>query len=350
VQSARETARRNTCSNNVKQLMTAMMNMDTSLRRLPGYVNALEDVTSAKSSGQYTQGRRASWIVMAFPYMEETPLWELWAQNFTNTPAATTVAPAIEGFVCPSSAPETLGQPWCSYIGNAGWAFSDPDRNSPPMVIQPVDPSDREFAGNGIFFDNSKNTAFLGVPAAADGRESQAPIRMSLGYINSNDGTSKTLMISESTRTWFYAYDGDATTEEYEPGFSATQDASAIVDAKHVWGFVWSNQQTGVERINGDRYYEQNDPPASMQDFANAGGAGTTSDQSLYESYGYPASKHPGGVNVAYADGHIVFLREAIEPRVYAQLMTTNRNKSKFYDVSSGIPDRKLPQPSDTDL
>jgi prepilin-type processing-associated H-X9-DG protein len=189
--------------------------------------------------------------------------------------------------------------------------------------------------------------------SADDGRESQAPIRMALCYINSNDGTSKTLMISESTRTWFYAYDGSSAggdDTEYNVGFSQFKDTSPIRDTKHIWGFVWSNEPTGVERINGDRYYDQNPAPPSMLDFSELG----ATSPHLYESYRYPASNHPGGVNVAFCDGHIIFLRESIEPRVYAQLMTSNRNKSKYYDSSITPPnlstDRKLPQPSDADL
>ena len=61
VQSARETARNNTCKNNIKQLSTALMNMDASQRKLPGYVNAVY------SPNTPSVGRRASWVVMAFP-------------------------------------------------------------------------------------------------------------------------------------------------------------------------------------------------------------------------------------------------------------------------------------------
>jgi prepilin-type N-terminal cleavage/methylation domain-containing protein/prepilin-type processing-associated H-X9-DG protein len=348
VQSARETARRNTCSNNIKQLSLAMQQMDTSLRRLPGYVNALEDITSAKdANGQYMQGRRASWLVMSFPYMEETPLWERWAQNFSDTP--TEIAPGIEGLICPSNPQETLGQPWCNYIGNAGQAFSDPTRG---VATSPggLSATNTEYLANGVFFDNSKNTAILSATSVADMREGHAPIRMSLNYINSNDGTSKTMMISESSRTWYYAYDGNAATEEYEVGFSATGDTSPIVDTKHIWGFVWSNEPVGVERINGDKYYDQVMRPVSMEDFS---AIGTGTPPLAYESYGYPASNHPGGVNVAFSDGHIIFIQEAVSPRVYAQLMTSNRNKSKYYDPSAPVgrqADRQLSQPSDADL
>src|SRR4051812_33920026 len=82
VQSAREAARNNTCKNNIKQLTLAMMQYDTQLQKLPGYVNDIIDATAPNKD----KGRRASWIVMALPYMENTPLWDRWSSDFTSNP------------------------------------------------------------------------------------------------------------------------------------------------------------------------------------------------------------------------------------------------------------------------
>ena len=38
----------------------------------------------------------------------------------------------------------------------------------------------------------------------------------------------------------------------------------------------------------------------------------------MYESYGYPSSNHPNGVNVAFCGGQVDFMAESVEPRVYA--------------------------------
>jgi prepilin-type processing-associated H-X9-DG protein len=158
---------------------------------------------------------------------------------------------------------------------------------------------------------------------------------------------SKTLLLSESVHTWFYAYDGDAS-PEFAPGYGpgspgGVEDTSPIVDAKHIFGFVWKNEPAGVERINGDKNYDKNAPPASMADFA-VRGMGTPA---LYESYGYPSSKHPNGINVAFCGGQVDFMADAVDPQIYAQLMTSNRNRSTL--LIGGDPERKANEPSDSD-
>jgi prepilin-type processing-associated H-X9-DG protein len=69
------------------------------------------------------------------------------------------------------------------------------------------------------------------------------------------------------------------------------------------------------------------------------------------ERYGYPSSNHAGTVNVAYGDGHVDILVDTLDPRVYAQLMTSNMKRSNLiWNVGDGHglqPDRTLPQPSD---
>ena len=49
VQNARETARSNTCRNNLKQLSLALASMDTQLKKLPGYSNELFNPNGTKS-------------------------------------------------------------------------------------------------------------------------------------------------------------------------------------------------------------------------------------------------------------------------------------------------------------
>jgi len=336
VQSARETARNNTCKNNMKQLMTALTNMDTTQRRLPGYINEVSDPTSTKTGDppKVSIGRRASWIVMCFPYMEQNAVWDRWTAEFTIDPATnrTSLTPSIEGLTCPSDAPETVGEPWLNYIGNAGQGFTDETRAD-----------NKERVANGIFFDNSKNAQILS-EGQTDGREIQPEIRMS--FANIPDGTSKTLLLSENVHTWYYAYDGDDTTPEFEAGYTiAGKDSSPIVDAKHIFGFVWKNLPDNVERINGDKNYDKNAEPTVMADFADQG----TSGNPLYESYGFPSSNHPNGINVAFCGGQVEFMADSVDPTIYSQLMTSNRNRSTLMIGSPPKQERSANDPSDSD-
>jgi prepilin-type N-terminal cleavage/methylation domain-containing protein/prepilin-type processing-associated H-X9-DG protein len=318
VQSARESARGNTCRNNIKQLQLALTSYDSQKNRLPGYVNELFNPNGPKTGTppQPVQGRRASWVVMTFPYMEQPALWEQWSNDFSRFPAA----PGIESLTCPSSPPEVASEPRCVYVCNAGQGFSDSTRSDA-----------LEYPGNGVFFDDNKFKNAPFGPSGGDGRETQPRIQMSLNYIQSADGTSKTMMLSENNHAFFWTYDLDPSSST-----PLQNDDSTIKDTKHIFGFIWKNSPNIIERINGDKHYDKNPSLDTFSAFATS---------SYGESYGYPTSNHPGVVNVAYCDGHVASMSETVDPVVYGQLMTSNRNKSKL--VAGGKRDRDLQQPSD---
>jgi prepilin-type N-terminal cleavage/methylation domain-containing protein len=294
VQNARESARGNTCRNSLKQLHLALTSYDAQHKRLPGYSNELFNPNGPKTGNppMAREGRRASWIV--------------------------------EMLTCPSDAPDIPDQPWTSYVGNTGNAFTD----QCPFDVA------KEYPANGIFFDDNKNINF----SPADGREDvreHPRLRISLGQVQANDGTSKTFLVSENLHAWYYT-------------FGLDNDASTIADTKHLFGFIWkavyppANQPSPIERINGDRYYDHNPAPASMEEFA-------TVDEPMYESYGLPSSNHPSGVNMAFCGGQVVFISETMDPLVYAQLCTPNRHRSNLADYTRNPPlfERQMTPPSD---
>jgi prepilin-type N-terminal cleavage/methylation domain-containing protein/prepilin-type processing-associated H-X9-DG protein len=346
VQAARETARGNTCRNNMKQLQLALTSYDTQFKKLPGYANELFNPNVAKDAKKLTPetgGRRASWTVMLFPYLEQNALWDRWSNDFsTGTTPVLPPAPGIEMLTCPSDAPEIPGQPWTNYIGNAGQAFSD--------VTRTAATTNTENAADGVFFDDNKNTNF----GPADGREAHSRLQMSLGYVQANDGTSKTIMLSESLHVYYWCY--DITSEGGQFLQKLGTSTPLVFDTKHIFGFVWKNpsgttQPKQYERINGDRYYDQNKPP-EMANAANplaafSGRTPTTGDEG-FENYGYPSSNHPGSVNMAFCGGQVQSVSETLDPVVYAQLMTSNRNRSSLrLDDSVKTPERKMSPPPD---
>lgn len=324
VQSARESARRAQCLNSLKNLTLAMQQFDESRGNLPGYVNALSN-----PNGPADEFRRASWVVMILPNLEYQALYDKWSRELPNgSPVnpdyvasqwsaipnleAGTV-PQIELLECASDEPDGPGSPWLSYVVNAGQAVQDSTRSD-----------DLEYIGNGVFFDNCQKVRSVGAPA--DRRGSQR-LATSIDYVQQNDGLSKTWMMSENIQTIFWAHEG--------------LDASTVVDEKHLFGFIWHNEtsdEPNKRQINGSSL----EPPlSSMATFSDASSGGE-------EWRGYPSSNHPGGVNVGYCDGHVVFVNESVEKRVYGQLMTSNYKRSTLQD--NGVADRKLKQPSDADL
>ena len=327
VQSAREAARSNTCRNNLKQLSLALINYDTAQRNLPGLTNEIPNAADPAI------GRRVSWFVMIFPYVEQAPLWDLWTQSFASGSAEIdeNFVPEIVEMQCPSDPPETTGAPISSYVANAGQALRDISRgSSTPSGTSNVN---TEYTANGIFFDNNKRANYtFGGSSIPDGREDtlvHPRLQSSMDYLSSNDGASKTMMLSENIHAVNYTY--------------ATPASDIVRDAKHYFGFVWANEPDTsyapeLQRVNGAR---NEVTPETLAEFD--------------EPLGYPSSKHPQGVNFAFADGHVIFVSDNIAANVYAQMMTSNHKRSKYYDASisstdASASDRNLPQPSEADL
>jgi prepilin-type N-terminal cleavage/methylation domain-containing protein/prepilin-type processing-associated H-X9-DG protein len=339
VQSARETARGNTCRNNMKQLQLALTNMDSTLKRLPGYVEEAFNPNGTKSSTptgmSFTPAfaRRVSWVVRLFPYMEEQPLYDIWSTSFADTSGNTHInpaAPSIAALNCPSNVPETPDAPTLAYVGNAGWAFSD----TTGSYGRGADKS--EHAANGVFFDNNKNSLI----GPADGREKDPKIQMSLAQVV--DGTTKTLMLSENLHTLYWCFEPTSGTNGY-----VQNDASQVPDTKNLFGFVWKNSPSANDRINGDKNYDKTNPPDKVN--PSNPQLAFASDPATFDTYAYPSSNHPGGVNVAFCGGTIRMMAESVDPVIYGQIMTSNSRKSSLVRAD-GTADRKLPQPADSDI
>src|SRR5881396_2632595 len=106
-------------------------------------------------------------------------------------------------------------------------------------------------------------------------------------YIAKYDGASTTLLLSESTEADNQWHNIDY---EWRAGFVFFPPVSGTLAAP----------KTDVQSING--------PGVSADRFDRA----------------RPSSNHPGGVNVAFCDGHAQFVRQDMDYRVYVALMTPN--------------------------
>lgn len=315
VQAAREAARRNTCSANLSQLSKAIAIRETSTKDLPGYINTL-GITGTRNLV------RAPWTVTIFPQLEQAQLYEQWSAgrmgdaNFTG----------LEILVCPSNPPATQGLPVTAYVANTGWRNKARENGlkgstAPPTLENPA---------NGLFFDRTRVAELPTSPSppdpdwtnSKDDRDNTGAAKnvMSIAYLQGKgDGTTKTLMLSESIGALYWGYRDLA--GEYK----------TLPDQPYHFGFMWekpdvlaANNADTKLRVNGSK------DPADYENFAGMNSAYNTGTVAtdLLQRPGMPSSNHPGGVNVAFVAGQVQLLSDQIEPLVYAQLMTSNHKQS----------------------
>lgn len=289
VQQARETARGVSCKNNLNQIGKALLLYEQNYQHFPGYVESF-----GNDPEKADQQLRGSWLVAIFPFMDEQNAYYRWKDlhEWTDGPIAI--------LNCPSDPPDLTDAPSLSYVANAG--------RSPADNSRPPQPAIRENQANGMFFDRScpplQTNGNRGAPQPSDPRQMGSEcimLEMSAQYLDSHDGSTKTIMASENVHAQFYLY-YDHTSRTYD---------ESIADDKHYFGFVWSNNPSSNERING------------QNDFAVDGMA------RLRPNLAYPSSRHPGHVNVVCADGHVAQLADSTDQIIYRQLMTT-RSKMKI--------------------
>ncbi|MCA9236043.1 MAG: DUF1559 domain-containing protein [Planctomycetales bacterium] len=317
VQAARESARSNTCRNNLKQLQTALSNRETSLKDYPGYINPLGLTGSVGTDAGLV---RASWAVMTFPYIEARSLWDRWSTGFPNQSFSYNNDLAeLEIFICPSDPPAVPGEPNLSYVGNAGFIGRSNKFNS----------SAPENPGNGVFFDRVRtggSTGYLGPQDNFD-KQNYPPITMTTAYIQSKgDGMTATLLLSENLHAVHYAATGPP------PG----QDLDVTTqDEKWFYGFCWQQPANAgaAQRINGNLTQDPYTSVSEMgQPLPSPSGAPSGQATAANIADAFPSSNHPSGVNMAFVGGSVSFIGDQIDPTVYAQLCTSNRNVSDLVD------------------
>ena len=332
VQSAREAGRANTCRNNLKQLYTATISRETSLKNFPGYINKM-GIPGDEPDNQ----NRGSWVATLFDYMEMAPLADTWSKVYDSDLSGSIDAADQDGngqFVpleileCPSDPAESVGEPLLSYVANAGClnnTGTNPDGDQGQNGLN-------ENAANGVFFDRTRvsDGAF---PVTDQYDTNNAPmIQMTMAGIK--DGTTTTLMYAENKNVLHWGYFNSSNTPERKYHFGFCWEQPDVVIA----GMSNPNDTADTRRVNG------------MEDgiFTTTVIADWETDNPDPGNFGFPSSFHPGGVHVAFCGGNVQLLTDSIEARVYAQLMTSNSKKSDLQQ--GGNFDKELPQPGDNEF
>ncbi len=222
--------------------------------------------------------RNGSWVVQLLPGLGQGPLYDKWRDIKVTPPPSQ----YMEVLICPSNPPENISTAALSYVVNCGTL--DDDKSMPV-----------ETTANGLFFNLSDQTTTT--------RSSR--ISTQAGII---DGADKTLMISENVNT------------NTSRGTNHWGDLNPV---EADFGFVWWDKE------DTQQYRKINHGKVN----STTGSLPKPGDQIR------PSSTHTGGVNVAFADTHTMFLRDDIDYWVYQQLCTPDGNHATVIakDASSKV-------------
>jgi prepilin-type N-terminal cleavage/methylation domain-containing protein/prepilin-type processing-associated H-X9-DG protein len=334
IQSAREAGRRNTCQNNMRNVGQAMLNFESANRGFPGYANNINN-------------KRASWVVPILTNLERADMFSVWKQkpiatlpykdpNIPNTePTPPTSSPWAHSplaiLICPSSPIDSLGSNPLSYIVNCGSALTaDDNRPTGSQVWQ-------EDRNSGIFFNRcgadalatlatNPNPAANGMDVSNGMSSNPTGPKISMDFVNSNDGTSNTLMLGENLQTTNWATDPFDNNDPANPWGSEFQ-------IKQNMGMVFfvTGMKDNYKPASSSAYFPDGSTVNGYSTIATTpqplqwNNAATPPSGGL--AYSRPSSSHPGGANVIFVDNHHRFLNEEVGYHVYTQLMTPRHSQ-----------------------
>lgn len=311
VQMAREAARRTQCANNVRQIIQATINFESSKQQYPGYQEAFGTAGNSFKAG--------SWAVSLLPYLEQQNLRDVWDDSSTNAAWFAHAAPLsfnsssteaqVENFypqinmlVCPSHSrhrPENdLNSPLNNYVCNAGFVLPA-DMGLAGELGYPRD------SGEGLCQRSQKkeNGVFINKLPGSFACSSPSKIAASDIY----DGVSQTLGYSENLQagSWRYVTSVSAST--------GVRNDSARFHLGMVWHYRLSDPSMTTRTSTPAMAVQPANLINGMKDMPNMIGN---------PDYARPSSNHPGIVMAAMLDGSTHRLSENVDYHVYQALLT----------------------------
>jgi len=292
VQQVREAARRTQCQNNLKQLSLACLNSESSHMKMPAG-ELVFDKNFKLQTGRWV-ARGSNWLIQILPFIEQQNVLDFVNYDFKY------------------SGGSGVSQGWAhtqfegDINGNGildGFELEFPGRLCPSNNRTPTWSRDY-FAVQGAedrAFGNLMNRGFLhndGVMGICQSR--------GLGEIT--DGTSNTLILGESYLPQPFGVPETSTNN------LTTGTGTAVALYPPWW---WGSESTNTSIVLAKR--SPANPPRStltlnsplnsplfMLGGANYLVSGKTHDVPF-------SSRHAGGVNFAFADGHVVFVSDSVD-------------------------------------
>ena len=188
-------------------------------------------------------------------------------------------------FVCPTSPVDDQSSPSISYAGNIGSTQYDATAMT-------------QYRGDGVMLDAVGYT-----PSSV----AYSPARNGLDMISSADGATMTLLFAEKCGALFSPQAFYDTVPSVIGNAANGLTLSQMTPAPYVSLPTTGLPGFGIFSVN-----------AALTPVINSSLSGL-------EGYsGMPSAMHPGGILAVFCDGHTVFLRDNVDVKTYAQLLTSN--------------------------
>jgi prepilin-type N-terminal cleavage/methylation domain-containing protein/prepilin-type processing-associated H-X9-DG protein len=348
VQSAREAARRAQCTNNAKQLALGVMNFESANGTFPKgvnepYLNGLTPYTGSDALGSdQTEPFGPNWAVMILGYIDQQPLYNAsnvlgypgWpgpynnpAKPVQNAPNAnlynmdwcnTTVRSSRLGvFVCPTdpnNGPDAFFYTTSDYQNYPQYAPMDQMKGIPLTnwargnygANQGATDPDHQING----MEDYGADPYPGMP-----KSGVMGLNYGVKLAAITDGTSNTAMIAELRvglnsmdirGTWAIGL-GMASLAGHAKPYNPTPNNKN--------GFMYPKCKDGGDEIQSGPILGPLFPTANLQ------AMGFNCGKGMYNSGGQSRSMHPGGVNVAFCDGSVHFIKDTIAQRIWYALL-----------------------------
>jgi prepilin-type N-terminal cleavage/methylation domain-containing protein/prepilin-type processing-associated H-X9-DG protein len=333
VQSAREAARRASCTNNLKQLGLAAHNYHDRNNVLPAQC-------LYPAGALYSWGWSYGWPLALLPNLEQTPAFN--AFNFStgffgNSPGGpgwvvygnTTVAyMQLSVLICPSDGNKKRpGFPYgtLNYVGNMGG----------PGTVQAMTGTIVPAAWDSFYgWADAQNFGIIGFEAIRDGTSNTAMFSERLQGLNS----SPTVRLDsvDMPRAIFNTNTGGG----WHTGLQGAQ--------QFVAGCMALPGTTTSLRSNGNGVYWMAGYPwhVAVNAYNHMTGPNSVSCQNPNTEYfgswltfvgpshaAPPTSNHPGGVNICFADGSVRFVKNSVSQQAWWAIGTRNRGETLSADA-----------------
>ncbi len=311
VQGAREAARNLECRNHLKQLSLATQSYENVHRCYPP-AGLCGKRTPDLFEGPFCprRGQMLSWVVLILPFTEEGALYQRFdlqrsALDQPNEPQTT----SLDVMLCPSDTSQ--GQFFTDDSLTAGKRFAK---------------------GNYAAFVSPYHTNYTDLwPGGLSGFHRYAPKDVA-------DGTTNTLLFSEVrtraneqdqrgawalpwTGSTLLAFDVHDATYPNLDGHLVSRDLDELPYTPYPdsYGFTQPPNNLGP---NLDMLYLCPDPSGAQLDGMPCAAFAFSLEDGFLSAA--PRSRHPGGVNVVFLDGHVGGLRDNIDERVMVLLVSSN--------------------------